>query len=195
MSLRLTPIDVSQIQRVCNHSPYSAMKLFAPYWRTVAVTVLQDIHRRPQVIQQVADLLAMNVSDFLVMTQVHTVPYFVLTKKQDVLQRIAEASSLSVMALCREHNNLAATLATLMIQTSTETETLVMTILYAASPEFNNVNCLELLRSEPQATAAELLKLGVDNAVEALTKVRNSEYYSTMLMVCSPIMRSNFFRS
>ena len=134
------------------------MKLFAPYWRTIAVTVVQNIHRRPQIVQQVSDLLAMSVSDFLSMTQAHTVPYFVLTKKQDVLQRIADACGQSIMVLCKEHNNLAAILSCVLLRTSSDVENVVMALLNAISPEFGNVDCADLLKSEPQATASELLK-------------------------------------
>lgn len=139
------------------------MKLFAPYWRTIAVTVVQDIHRRPQIAQQISDLLAMSVSDFLSMTQVHTVPFFVLTKKQDVLQRIADACGQSIMVLCREHNNLAAILSCILLRTSSDVESLVMGLLNAVSPEFGNVNCAELLKSEPQSTASELLRAAGEN--------------------------------
>lgn len=140
------------------------MKLFAPYWRTIAVNVVQDLQRKPQVAQQMSDLLAMSVSDFLSMTQVHTVPFFVLTKKQDILQRIADACGQSIMALCREHNNLAAILSCVLLQYSSDVESMVMNLLHAVSPEYSNVDCAELLKSEPQATAAELLRAaGEDN--------------------------------
>ena len=139
------------------------MKLFAPYWRTIAVKVVQDIHRRPQVAQQISDLLAISVSSFLSMTQVYTVPFFVLTKKQDVLQRIADACGQSIMVLCREHNNLAAILSCVLLRTSTDVEDLIMTLLNAVSPEFGNVDCPDLLKSEPQSTASELLKAAGEN--------------------------------
>lgn len=139
------------------------MKLFAPYWRTIAVAVVQDIHRRPQIAQQISDLLAMSVSDFLSMTQVHTVPNFVLTKKQDILQRIADACGQSIMVLCREHNNLAAILSCVLLRTSSDVESLVMALLNAVSPEFGNVDCAELLKSEPQSTASELLRAAGEN--------------------------------
>ena len=155
--------DGTQIQKISNHSHFSAIKLFAPYWRTIAVTVVQDIHRRPQVAQQISDLLAMSVSDFLSMTQVHTVPFLVLTKKQDVLQRIADACGQSIMVLCREHNNLAAILSCVLLRTSKDAESLVMALLNAVSPEFGNVDCAELLKSEPQSTASELLRAAGEN--------------------------------
>ena len=105
-----------------------------------------------------SDLLAMSVPELLCMTQVHTVPLFVLTKKQDILQRIADACGQSIMVLCREHNNLAAILSCVLLRTSNDVENLVMALLNAVSPEFSNVDCTELLKSEPQATASELLR-------------------------------------
>ena len=156
-----------ELQRMCNHSPFSAMKLFAPYWRTIAVTIVQDLQRRPQIAQQISDLLAMSIPDFLVLTQVHTIPFFVLTKKQDILQRIADACGRSIMTLCREHNNLAAILANILLRSSDDAENLVMALLNAVSPDFVHVDCAELLKSEPQATAAELLKsAGEDDEVK-----------------------------
>lgn len=156
-----------EMQRVCNHSPYSAMKVFAPYWRTIAVAVVQDLQRRPQMAQQISDLLAMSVQDFLVLTQAHTVPFFVLTKKRHVLQRIADACGHSIMALCRDHNNLAGILANVLLQSSSDAESLVMALLNAVSPEFEHVDCAELLQSEPQSTATELLKsAGEDDEVK-----------------------------
>ena len=113
--------------------------------------------------QQVSDLLAMSVPDFLVHTQVHTIPFFVLRKRQDILQRIADASGQTIMALCREHNNMAAILSNVLLQTSADVESLVMALLKSVSPDFHNVDCAELLKSEPQATAAELLKFASDN--------------------------------
>ena len=138
------------------------MRLFAPYWRTVAVAAIQDLHKKPQIAQQISDLLSLSVSEFLVNTQVHTIPYFVLTKRRDVLQRIAEACDKSIMSICREHGNLAAILSNILLQAQGDVENLVMVLLNAVSPEFKNVDCSELLKSEPQATATELLKAAGD---------------------------------
>ena len=176
--------DGAKIQKISNHSHFSAIKLFAPYWRTIAVTVVQDIHRRPQVAQQISELLAMSVSDFLSMTQVHTVPFLVLTKKQDVLQRIADACGQSIMVLCREHNNLAAILSCVLLRTSKDAESLVMALLNAVSPEFGNVDCAELLKSEPQSTASELLRAAGED--DEIKESKVSEHIAVSL-----ILRSN----
>ena len=148
---------------ITNHSPFTALKLFAPYWRTVAVTIVQDLQRRPQIIQQIADLLAKPVSEILTITQVHTVPFLVLRKQTNLLQRIADIQRLSIMTLCREPTNMAAILANILLQDSADVENLVISLLNSVSQEFSNVDCAELLKSEPQATATELLKIAGDN--------------------------------
>ena len=112
----------------------------------------------------------MNVADFLSMTQVYTVPVFVLTKKKAILQRIADACGQSVMVLCREHSNLAAILSCVLLRTSSDVENIVMNLLNAVSPEFCNVDCAELLKSEPQATASELLRAAGES--DDLTKIK-----------------------
>ena len=134
------------------------MRLFTPYWRTIATTVVQDLQRRPQVAQQMSDLLAMTVTDFLRLTQYHTTPFLVLTKKRNILQRVAGACGRSIKDQCMDHNNLAAILASILMQPSTNTEEMIMGLLRAVSSEFDNVDCAELVKGEPMLTASELLK-------------------------------------
>ncbi len=169
------------------------MKLFAPYWRTIAVNVVQDLNRRPQIAQQISDLLAMSVSDFLSMTQVYTVPVFVLTKRQDVLQRIANACGVSIMVLCREHNNLAAILSCVLLKTPSDAESLIMNLLNAVSPEFSNVDCAELLKSEPQATASELLRAAGENKEAETSKVSTRPLPWASALISSRLIRPSIF--
>lgn len=150
--------DVEKIQRLCSSSLSTPMRLFTPYWRTISITVVQDLQRRPQVAQQMSDLLAMTVTDFLRLTQYHTTPYLVLTKKRDILQRVAGACSRSIKDQCMDHNNLAAILAYILLQPSKDTGEMIMGLLRAASPEFDHVDCAELVKGEPMLTASELLK-------------------------------------
>ena len=156
-----------------SHSPYTALKIFAPYWRTIAVTVVQNLQNRPQVAQNVADLLGKSVDAFLLLTQVHLVPYLVLGKRRDILQRIADANNQSVLELCREPNNMAGILANILLQASGDVENLVVSLLNSVSPDFSNVDCEELLKSEPQATATELLKFAGDLSDERRVMVRS----------------------
>ena len=134
------------------------MRLFTPYWRTIAVTVVQDLQRRPQVAQQISDLLAMTVTDFLRLTQYHTTPYLVLTKKRDILHRVAGSCGRSIKDQCMDHNNLAAVLAHILLQPSKDIEEMIIGLLRTASSEFDRVDCAELIKGEPMLTASELLK-------------------------------------
>lgn len=127
--------------------------------------MVQDLHRRPQIAQYISDLLSMSVAEFLCLTQVHTIPYLVLTKKRDILQKIANACSRTIGALCMDHNNMAAILACIMLHSSNDTEHVIMSLLNEVSSEFGSLGCLELIRAEPILTASELLKAASeDNA-------------------------------
>lgn len=160
-----------QIQKISKYSSYLVMRLFMPYWRTIAPTVVKDLQRRPQIAQYLSDLLAMSVSEFLCLTQVYTIPYLVLTKKRDVLQRIADSSGRTVKALCMDHNNLAATLAFIFLHSSDDMETFIMASFNAVSSEFSNIDCQELVRAEPVITASELLKAASEENNFKKTKV------------------------
>ena len=139
----------------------AAMRMFEPYWRTIAVTVVKDFQSRPQVPQRICDLLNVKVTQFLQMTQFFTVPYLVLTKKKEILQKIVDACGPehSVKSICMGHAQLAAILSCLLLQPSTDIETMILSLLRHASPEFKDANVQELMKSEPMLTAFELLKV------------------------------------
>ena len=106
-----------------------------------------------------SDLLAMTVTDFLLFTQTYTVPYLVLTKKRDILQRIADSCNQSAKSLCMDHNNWAAILACILLQDSSNIEGLIMGLFSAVTPEFGKIHYTELLKAEQPLTAAEILKV------------------------------------
>ena len=143
-----------------------------PYWRTVAPTVVKDLQRRPQVAQYISDLLAMSIGEFLCLTQVHTIPYLVLNKQRDILQKISKASGLTTKTLCTDHSNMGAILACILLEPSKNMEHLIMNLLNSASSEFNSIGCAEdFLRAEPILTASELLKAASEENDENKTKV------------------------
>lgn len=154
----------------------AAMRTFEPYWRTIAVTVVKDLQTRPQVIQRICDLLNMTVSQFLEMTQFFTVPYLVLTKKKEILQKIVDACGPehSVKSICMGHAQLAAILSCLLLQPSTDTETMILSLLRHASPQFNDADVEELMKSEPMLTAFELLKVAGEEEEGKSTRVNQN---------------------
>ena len=168
---RLSPPDLLgnpnsiQLQRLSSHSSFAAMRLFTPYWRTIAITVVKELQTRPQIAQQLSDLLTISVPEFLVLTQTFTIPYLVLTKRRDILQRIAQArgGDCSLWTLCIDTTNMAAILAYLLIQPSTDIESMIITLLTEITPEFSNVDLAELAKAEPITIATELLKAAAED--------------------------------
>lgn len=148
------------------------MQLFSPYWRTIAPAVVNYLLKRPQVVQQLADILAVTVAEFLVFTQTYTLPYLVLTKKRDVLQKIAGSANRSLKHLCMDHTNLAAILACILMQDAEDIEGIIMASFSNISPEFRKIHYTDLLKAEQPLTAAELLKAATDDDDSIQQKVR-----------------------
>lgn len=116
--------------------------------------------------------MSVTVSELLRLTQTYTLPYFVLTKQRDILQRIANACNRSIKELCLEPVNMSAILAYILLRSPSEAEVTIMTALRVASAEFNNVDCAELVKAEPVLIALELLKAAGDTDDATKSKVK-----------------------
>lgn len=77
-----------------------------------------------------------------------------------------------------EHSNMSNILAFIMLRSPSETEATIMTAFQVVSSEFTNVNCTELVKTEPVLIASELLKAAGDAVEASKPKVRPT---STML--------------
>ncbi len=179
-----TRTNICKISKITKNQSFEVMRLFMPYWRTIAPYVVKDLLRRPQVAQHLSDLLAMSVSEFLCLTQVYTIPFLVLTKKRDILQKIADACGRTIMPLCMDHNNMAAILSCILLQSSEETENVIMALFSAASPDFNQIDHIDLIRAEPILTASELLKAASEDNPALKSRVSTSRHgFTTSLNV------------
>ncbi|KAL8790468.1 MAG: hypothetical protein Q9213_000620 [Squamulea squamosa] len=125
--------------------------------------------------------MSVTVSELLRLTQIHTLPYLVLIKKQGILQRIADACSRSVKELCMEPVNLSTILAYILLQSPSEAEVTIMTALQAISSEFMNVDCAELIKAEPVLIALELLKAAGDADDASKSKSYEALYFLASL--------------
>lgn len=97
----------------------------------------------------------------LLMTQTETLPHLVLTKRKDVLQRIATARGTSIQDICTQpRRNLACILALLLCQGVPHVEESAMEALAAVAPAFheNDNNLASWIKLEPVLVACELLK-------------------------------------
>lgn len=149
------------------------LELFQPFWRSVAVMAVKDFHKRPQTVQYLADILRMSVNQFLMFTQTETIPHLVLVSNKLVLQRIASTRNLRVLDLCMQpRRNLAAIMATLLLQQYSDYEKSIMNLLCAIAPEFAEHDLTSLVRLEPVLIVCELLKATGDTDEERKQKVR-----------------------
>jgi serine/threonine-protein kinase ATR len=124
------------------------------------VTVAKSLQNRPHMAEHLCDLLGMKVDDFLRLTEMHTLPYLVLMRKRDLITRIGASHNpvMTPFQLCTEKNNLAAILALLLIQSSTDHGGMIISLFLEVSEEFQNYDAEDLIRVEPIQIACELLK-------------------------------------
>lgn len=151
----------SEIVLVAQHKEIPVMKLFAPYWPSIAVSVVLDMHLRPQKTQQLCDLLGLDVNQFLTLTERNTIPSLVLHRKRDVLQRLATArgGNATIHDVCLQpRGNMAAILTLLLSQPSADVEEAALQCLTDAAPAFHGSDLAELVKMDPTLLACELLK-------------------------------------
>jgi serine/threonine-protein kinase ATR len=124
-----------------------------------------------------ADLLEISVSDFLVLTQSHTLPWLVLTQQAVVIKRIAEARSAPEPSrMCLDPINWCPILALLLVQSVPDMEAYVLATLKGAASGFKGIEFSELIRIEAASTALCLLKAAGD--ADDSKKARVSDHAS-----------------
>jgi serine/threonine-protein kinase ATR len=166
----------TEIQRISRLRNVTPITLLTPYWRDISLEVVKDLQTRPQIAQLLSDLLDIDIGQFLVLTQVYTLPFLVLCKKQDIIQRISQAREATgtngqISEMLREHQTMAAVLALLLVQKSTDVEASTMSYLRAASSDFKRVDLADLVLAEPVLIASELLKAAGDHQERTRAKV------------------------
>jgi len=138
------------------------MEMFKPFWRTMSVVVVRDLLSRPQKAQQLCDLLGISVNQLLLLTQHEAIPYLILTRKREVLQRIAAARGpgVGVQDICMQpRKHIASIIAMLLLQKSPDVEKTTMELLCDAAPGFSETDLSTLVRLEPVQIACEILKV------------------------------------
>lgn len=137
------------------------MRLFEPFWRTLAITIVKNLYSRPQICQTICDLLGISISSFLKLTQFHTIPYLILQSEYEILRRITEANGTNVdlLDICSNSEQLAIILANILLQPSQDPEAMIGSLLSQISKGFVGIDPKELLRSDPTRIAFELLQV------------------------------------
>ena len=159
----------SELESIATHKGLSPKDLFQPFWRSIAVAVVQELHSKPQKAQQLCDLLSMDVNSFLMLTQREILPFLVLTKRKDILQRVANARGHGATVediIMQPSTNLAAILAFLLSQSSHEAEELAFSCLTEVAPDLRKTDMTSLVKVNPVLVACEMLKLGGEQSPE-----------------------------
>ncbi|GIK07921.1 serine/threonine-protein kinase M1 [Aspergillus viridinutans] len=153
-------VAYTELSKLAQHLSVTPAGLFRPFWRTLSITVVKNFQSRPHMAEQLCDLLGMNVDDLLRLTEVHILPYLVLTRKRDVITRVGAAYKdvKTPFDICSEKNNLAAILAFLMSQPWSDPEGMIMSVLSDIDSAFGGRTLAELVRTEPILIACDLLK-------------------------------------
>ncbi|GKT69679.1 protein kinase Rad3 [Colletotrichum tofieldiae] len=162
-------------------------RLFEPFWRNLAYFAVKDMVSRPQMTRAIADLLQISVTDFLLLVQTHAMPWLVLMKKKDVIQKIAEArGEKDIWVPILDTANAGPILALLLVQDVRNIEQFVMSRLIEVASHLESFSLVELMQLEVVTIVLELLKAAgeADEArkpriIEALTS------FCTMMMVAN----------
>ncbi|UKZ81191.1 hypothetical protein TrVFT333_008963 [Trichoderma virens FT-333] len=138
-------------------------RLFEPFWKSLAYMATKDIVQRPQRSRAIAELLQISVNELLLLIQSHALPWLVLDKRKDVIQKIAEArQETEIWRPLMDSHNTASVLSLLMLQESGSIEEFVKSNLDEISPHFHALSLADIVQSEPVLTAIELLKAAAD---------------------------------
>lgn len=131
-----------------------------------------------------SELLQISVNDLLILIQSHALPWLVLTKKKDVVQKIVEARKDDARSAILDSTNHGPIVALLLVQDTTDIETFVMSRLREFS-KFDNCSLVDLLRAEAVPIIMELLKTAGDSNDATRNKVHEDDnaYRELLLML------------
>lgn len=163
-------------------------RLFEPYWRSLAYLATKDMIHRPQRSRAVAELLQISVNELLLLIQTHALPWLVLDKRKDIIQKFAEArQEKEIWPTLVESMNLGAILSLLLVQDTEDIEVFAKSRLDEISPHFHSNSLLSLIQSEPVLTAMELLKAAGDSDDQRKALVCSIKYGYIFIWRLTPL--------
>ena len=165
----------TEILNVANTRKLTPESLFLPFWPSLAFTVVKDLVSKPQTASRVAELLQLpnGVPGLLILLQKHALPWLVLRKKRDVIQKIADARKDEFIFDCLvADDNLASILALLLSQDVPDVVGFSISLLCHVSKRFETTKFVEVLKTAPLPLALELFKLAADGDDARRQRVR-----------------------
>ncbi|KAF1837293.1 protein kinase rad3 [Decorospora gaudefroyi] len=185
-----------ELESIARTFSVDATRLLSPYWKVIGFSVIKDIINKPQKAQQLADLTEQSVRQLLVQTQADTLPHLVLSKRRDIIEKIAQARKASVVdVLTHPRANLAKILALLLSQPVADVERNAMETLAAIEPAIRegSQNSLEAwVTLDITGVAIEILMLAADQEGARKRPFHNG---FTMLAMLAPDTKSGHRKS
>jgi len=120
---------------------------------------------KPQTTRIVADLFQFNVPELVLHVHLHALPWLVLSKRRDVIQKIAECrGEKEIWLMFVDNATMSSVLALLLRQDvpGGQIEAFTMALLRHVSPHFNNSTLVDVLRPVTVQVILELLKAAGD---------------------------------
>jgi serine/threonine-protein kinase ATR len=155
-----------ELESIAKGFSMDTTQLLSPYWKVIGFSVIKDIANKPQKAQQLADLTEQSVRQLLVQTQSDTLPHLVLSKRRDIIEKIAQARKASIIdVLTYPRVNLAKILALLLSQPVPDVERTTMETLAAVEPAIrdgNNNRLESWVALDITGIAIEILLLAAD---------------------------------
>jgi serine/threonine-protein kinase ATR len=150
-------------------------QLFDLFWPSIAYLAVKDILGQPKLTQLLAEMQDMTVDQLLLHVQSDALPYLVLNKRKDVIQKIAEVRQETEPWLpCLDNANLGRILALLLTQETTDFEQYTMSLLRHISSHFDEFSLVDLLQIEPLTTTLNILKAAADADENRKPRVRSN---------------------
>ncbi|KAJ9155587.1 Protein kinase rad3 [Pleurostoma richardsiae] len=180
----VSAVAFNEILNLARFRRTTPRRLLEPFWRSLAFSAVKDVVSRPQTTIAIAELLQITLNEFLLLIQTHALPWLVLTKKREVVQKIAEArGEKEPWQTCLDNANFGSILALLMIQDVPDVENFAIGLLRHISSHFDGTSLIEYLRADPVPTALELLKASGEAIESRKPLVRNAlTMMATMLL-------------
>ncbi|KAL2269062.1 hypothetical protein VTJ83DRAFT_3908 [Remersonia thermophila] len=172
-SMMVSSFAFNEILNLAESRGETPAQLFQPFWANLAFSVVKDLVSKPQTARLVADLMQIGVPDLLLRLQKHALPWLVLTKKRDVIKKIAEARGDAEMwEACMDTANLPSILALLLLQEAPDIPSHAMSLLGHVSERMDRFNLADLLRTDPISIALELFKAAAEGNEQRRARVR-----------------------
>lgn len=165
----ISAVALNEITNLASYRRITPRRLLEPFWRNLAYSTVKEMFTRPQTTQMVADLLKTNITELLLLIQSHALPWLVLHKKKDIIQKFLEARRETLppdqrgkeqiwTMLYMDDANLCTILSRLLVQDVPDIEAYVRSVLLDICPN-EAISLKELLSTNPVPTTMELLKM------------------------------------